>query len=104
MNTTSASSKMKSIRCNWYVTLKVMIIRAKENSKWSLQEYFLIQNVTSGAKRKTCKEKSMIAKTCSQDGRREATRTDATIDAFKEMLLVNFGLLSAPGGLIVEPE
>ena len=55
-------------------------------------------------KKKTCKENCMIAKTCSQDGRREATRTDATIDAFKEMLLVNFGLLSAPGGLIVEPE
>ena len=95
---------MKSILCKWYVTLGVKIIRAKENSKWSLQEYFLIQNVTSGANRKTCKEKRMIAKTCSQDGRREATRTDATIDAFREMLLVSFGLLSAPGGLIVEPE
>lgn len=95
---------MKSIRCSWYVTPRVMTMRAKENIKWSLQEYFLIQNVTSGANRKTCNEKSMIAKTCSQDGRRDATRTDATIDAFKEMLLVSFGLLSAPGGLIVEPE
>jgi hypothetical protein len=104
MKTTSASSKMKSIRCNWYVTLRAKIIRANENSRWSLHEYFLIQNVTSGANRNTCKEKSMIAKTCSQDGRREATRTDATIDAFREMLLVNFGLFSAPGGLIVEPE
>jgi hypothetical protein len=41
----------------------------------------------------------MIAKTCSLDGRCEATRMDATIDALREMLLVNFGLLSAPGGL-----
>ena len=57
-----------------------------------------------GAKRKTCKENNMIAKTCSLDGSREATRTEVTIDAFKEMLLVNFGLFNAPGGLIVEPE
>uniref|UniRef100_J3M5E0 Uncharacterized protein n=1 Tax=Oryza brachyantha TaxID=4533 RepID=J3M5E0_ORYBR len=53
-----------------------------------------------GENRKICKEKSMNAKTCSLDGGPEATRTDAIIDAFKEILLVIFGLFSAPGGLL----
>ena len=46
----------------------------------------------------------MIAKTCILDGMREAMKTEATIEAFKEMQLVNVGLFRAPGALTVDPE
>lgn len=67
-------------------------------------ENFLIQYVTRGAKRKTCKENSITAKTWSLEGSREATKTEATTEAFNEMQLVKFGFFKAPGALTVEPE
>ena len=46
----------------------------------------------------------MMAKTCILDGRREAIKTEATTEAFKEMQLVKFGFFKAPGALMVDPE
>lgn len=63
-----------------------------------------MQKVTNGAKRKTCKENNIMAKTCSLDGRRDAMKTEATTEAFKETQLVKFGGFIAPGALIVDPE
>jgi len=51
-----------------------------------------MQYATSGTKRKTFRENNMIANTFSLDGRREAIKTEATIEAFTNIQLVNAGL------------
>jgi hypothetical protein len=85
-----------------YTKLNVRIIKLKEKHRCKKNEYFLIQYVTSGAKRKTCKENNMMANTCSLDGRREAIKTDATTEAFTDIQLVNAGFLRTPGALTVD--
>ena len=46
----------------------------------------------------------MMAKTCSLDGRRDAMKTDATTEAFKDIELVKVGFFRAPGAVTVDPE
>lgn len=62
-----------------------------------MKEYLRTQHVTNGANRKPCKEKT-------RGGRREAMKTDATIDAFKEMLLVRIGVSEVPGAFSADPK
>jgi hypothetical protein len=46
----------------------------------------------------------MMANTCSLDGRRDAIKTEATTEAFKETQLVKLGFFKATGALMVDPE
>jgi len=85
-----------------YTKLNDSIIRLIEKHRCKQNEYFLIQYVTSGAKRKTCSENNMIANTCSLDGRREAIKTEATTEAFTDTQLFNAGFLRAPEALRVD--
>lgn len=101
MNTRRAKNRTKSIRCIANMMPNVMAISIKENHKCSRNENVLIQKATNGAKRKICNENSITAKTRSLDGRREAIRTEAIIDAFMEILLAKVGLFLAPGGCMV---
>jgi len=59
--------------------------------------------MTRGAKRKTCRENNMMANTYCLDGRREAIKTDAIMEMFKEMLLLKVGFFGDPGAFIVQP-
>lgn len=91
------TNNTKSNLCKIKTKINVKDIKLKERKRRNLKEYLRTQHVTNRANTKTCKKKTIITKTRSLDGRREAMKTEATIDAFKEMLLVRIGVSEVPG-------